>query len=185
MNPIWLIIGVVARLFKSGHVPEQDKNRELMPPDEPGKPVQVELSWDEYKLFAEFYKFFLDFGLKANVFFYAITGAILTILYNSNSAQTGAGNNIGGRLPPPVLKVLLVTPFFISIVLAGAFIIGGILWLMIVRQVNKGLRERRVKFRVKPYLHYLTILLLLFGGLFMFVSYCLYNIMSWHGMTIY
>jgi hypothetical protein len=185
MNPIWLIVGIVARLFKPSDVPEQDMKRELNSKNELSKPVHVELTWDEYKLFAEFYKFFLDFGLKANVFFYGITGAILTILYNPNSSQSGASNNMGGRLPPPVLKVLLMTPFFISIVLAGAFIIGGFLWLMIARQVNKGLRERKVKYRVKPYLHYLTVLLLLFGAIFIFVAYCLYSIMSWHGMTIY
>jgi hypothetical protein len=184
MNPIWLIIGIIAWLFKSRHAPKQDMNRELASKSEVSNPANIELTWDEYNLFAGFYKFFLDFGLKANVFFYGITGAILTILYNPSNSQSGSSQNIGERLPPPVLKILLVTPFFISIILASAFIIGAFLWWMIARQLNKGLREREVKYRVRPYLHYLTGLLLLFGGLFVFVTCCLYQIMRWHGITV-
>lgn len=82
MNAIWLILVIIVWLLK----PEQATHCKLTPKGMENKSVNTNLTWEEYKLFAEFYKFFLDFALKANVFFYAITGAILTILYNPSTS---------------------------------------------------------------------------------------------------
>jgi hypothetical protein len=181
MYALWLILGTLAWLLK----PEQSMRRKLLPKDVEDKPSDPERAWEEYKLYAEFYKFFLDFGLKANVFFYGITGAILTVLYNRGGSQTEAGYVVGSGLPPPVLKIVLMTPFFIGVVLAAAFIIGAVLWFLLVRQINNRVKTGELSRKITPYLNFLTALLLLFGGIFGFVSICLYQIMGWHRIVIW
>lgn len=181
MKALWLLLGMLAWLLK----PDQSIRRKVLPTDAEDKSSNPELAWEEYKLYAEFYKFFLDFGLKANVFFYGITGAILTILYNPSSSQAEASYSIGPRLPPPVLKIILMTPFIIGIVLAGAFIVGAVLWFLLVRQINKSIKAGGLSRKITPYLNYLTVLLILFGGIFGFVSVYLYQIMRWHRIVIW
>jgi hypothetical protein len=156
-------------------------NHDLKTNDQLSQSTKVKLTWKEYQLFAGFYKFFLDFGLKANVFFYGITGAILTILYNRNSPPSGGSQNLND-VPTSVKTILLVTPFLIGIVLAMAFIVGAVLWRKIVNQVYEGLRERDEKLKVTPYLNYLTWLLISFGVIFVFVSCCLCYIMWQNGI---
>jgi hypothetical protein len=175
MKVVWLLLlGVLAWLLK----PEQGTSRKLVPKDDDGKPTNSKLSWEEYKLYAEFYKFCLDFGLKANVFFYGITGAILTLLYNPSSSQAGTSYSIGAHLPPLVLLVLLMTPFLIGIILGGAFIAGACLWGSLVVQINRRLKPKELNTRVTVYFHFLTVLLLLFGFIFFCVSAFLFCIMK-------
>ncbi|MCA1626244.1 MAG: hypothetical protein LC778_21115 [Acidobacteria bacterium] len=174
MNVVWLLLGMLVWLLK----PEQGMSRKLVPKDDDGKPTNSKLSWEEYKLYAEFYKFCLDFGLKANVFFYGITGAILTLLYNPSSSQAETSRSIGAQLPPLVLLALLMTPFIIGIILAGAFIAGAFLWFLLVQQINRRLKPKELNIGVTPYLNFLTVLLFLFGCIFGFVSMFLYCIMK-------
>ena len=178
MNTVWLILSVLAWLLK----PEPSERRALSTNDSESNSSNPQLAWEEYKLYAEFYKFFMDFGLKANVFFYGITGAILTILYNQTGSQDGAGS-VGSRLPPPVLKVLLMTPFIIGIVLGGAFIVGAVQWLLLVRQIKKNVMAGELKRKITPYFNFLTVLLMLFGGIFGFVSFYLYQVMRWYHLV--
>lgn len=135
------------------------------------------LTFDEYKLYSGFYKFFLDFALKANVFFYGITGGILAILYNRSGAAGTAGAH---PLPPPVSLILLITPFVISLVLGGAFIVGARFWHGIAEEVHVGLEDMEEKLKVNPRLHYLTVLLAIFGGIFAGVSCGLGYLIWWH-----
>ena len=41
-------------------------------------PSEPELSWRKYSLIAELYKFYLSLIVKANIFYYAVTGAIVS-----------------------------------------------------------------------------------------------------------
>lgn len=43
-------------------------------------PTDRELLWRQYNLWLDLYKFHLDLVLKANAFFYLITGGILTFI---------------------------------------------------------------------------------------------------------
>ena len=72
--------------------------------------------WDEYKLHIDLYKFYMDMALKANLFFYAIAGTILTVIYNPTRLQQGSG------VPTPLpslsaLRIFLGIPFLMSILL--------------------------------------------------------------------
>jgi hypothetical protein len=154
----------------------ESMSQELKNNNQINQPAKVAISWGEYELYAKFYKFFLDFGLKANVFFYGITGAILAILYNRSSSSPGGAQSIKD-VPTSVRTVLLVTPFLIGVVLAVAFMVGAYLWVKIASQVYEGLKERDEKFKVSPRLNYLTFLLISFGFIFIFVSCCLCYIM--------
>lgn len=124
--------------------------------------------WEEYKLYAGFFQFFLDFGLKANVFFYGITGVILTILYNSGSPR--AELSIRERLGTEVVVLLLGTPFIIGVALAVAFISGAYLWAKIANQMYDAQAEQKIELMMPPRLHYLTVMLTVFGTIFLLVS---------------
>ncbi|HEY0172096.1 MAG TPA: hypothetical protein VGB98_13820 [Pyrinomonadaceae bacterium] len=132
-------------------------------------------AWDEFKLYGGFFQFFLDFGLKANVFFYGITGGILTIIYNSSGPQ--AGQSIRERLGLPVAALLIGTPLAIGTILGLAFIAGAYLWWRIVRDIKRARENGEIDLRVRPYLNYLTWMLVLFGIIFLCVSYGLGVIM--------
>ena len=43
---------------------------------------QNELLWNQYTKLIDLYKFYLDITLKANIFYYAITGGILTFIFS-------------------------------------------------------------------------------------------------------
>ena len=131
--------------------------------------------WEEFKLYGGFFQFFLDFGLKANVFFYGITGVIITILYNSNAP--GADKGIKERLGTHVAGLLIGTPLVIGVMLGLSFLAGAFLWWRIVRDVTRARKSGEISLTVRPYLNYLTWMLALFGGVFLLVSYGLYGIM--------
>ena len=59
------------------------------------------LLWKQYGVFVDLFKFYLDTALKANIWFYSITGAILTY-YFKNAAD-------------PLLKYSLVLPMVLGL----------------------------------------------------------------------
>ncbi|MFH7029935.1 MAG: hypothetical protein ACHBN1_32370 [Heteroscytonema crispum UTEX LB 1556] len=46
-----------------------------------------EFLWKQYYLWIELYKFYLDTAFKANAFFYAVTGGILTFYFSNPNKQ--------------------------------------------------------------------------------------------------
>jgi hypothetical protein len=67
--------------------------------------------WKQYNVHVDLYKFYLDIGLKANAFFYAITGGILSF-YLAHSKE-------------PLMKFALILPVAMSLVLAALFFYGA------------------------------------------------------------
>ena len=78
-----------------------------------------ELLWRQYNLHVDLYKFYLDIALKVNVFFYVITGGILTF-YFANSNER-------------LIRYSLLLPIILSIGFGGVFIYGSIL-MSVVRE---------------------------------------------------
>lgn len=70
-----------------------------------------ELLWRQYELHIDLYKFYLDIALKANVFFYVITGGILTFYFAHSSER--------------LIKYSLLLPIVLSMALGGVFIHGS------------------------------------------------------------
>lgn len=74
--------------------------------------MDPKLLWDEYKLQVETYRFYLDLVIKINLFFYAITGGILSFYF--------AGVN------KEQVQLALVLPLVMSVLLFAFFLFGGI-----------------------------------------------------------
>ncbi len=69
------------------------------------------IQWENYKLHVDLYRSYLDLALKLNLFYYAITGAILSFYF---SHQTD-----------PLIRYSLILPLVMSIAFAGFFAYGA------------------------------------------------------------
>ena len=67
---------------------------------------------EEYKLQIETYRFYLDLVVKMNLFFYAVTGGILSFYFSSENKSS--------------LELALVLPLVMSALLFAFFLFGGI-----------------------------------------------------------
>jgi hypothetical protein len=111
--------------------------------------------WEEYKLHIELYKFYLDIGLKANLFFYLITGTIL-----------------GFYLTHPEVKYKkfsLLLPILISLALGGMFIHAAMLWMRVSRSIRRIRGELNIK--KAPDINIMTVLLAVFGFITLTVGF--------------
>lgn len=68
-------------------------------------------SWDQFKIFVDIFKGYLDTALTANIWFYAITGAIYTHYF-------------ANRKEKPYVKYSLYFPLILSLMLAIISIFG-------------------------------------------------------------
>lgn len=71
-----------------------------------------ELLWRQYQLNVDLYKGYLELVIKMNVFYYAVTGAILSFYFSNQNDLT---------------KLSLVLPLLMSVALGTFFVIGA--WL--------------------------------------------------------
>ena len=111
-------------------------------------------TWKEYELHIELYKYYLDLGLKANLFFYFITGGILGIYLQSPASR--------------LMKFSLLLPILISLAFGGVFIHGAILWM----RVSDVIREirRELKLKKAPDINLMSLLLMVFGTIFLVIG---------------
>ena len=113
-----------------------------------------ELLWKQYQLNVDLYRGYLELTIKINVFYYAITGAILSYYFAHQSM--------------PLVKWSLVLPLIMSIALGVFFVIGA--WLVRVP------REETFKIRdalgllAAPEIGVLIILLSIFAILMFLVA---------------
>lgn len=113
-----------------------------------------EAMWKEYELHIELYKYYLDLGLKANLFFYFITGGILGIYLNNPASR--------------LMKFSLLLPILISLAFGGVFIHGAFLWMrvsVVIREIR-----RELKLKKAPDINILSVLLLVFGTIFLVIG---------------
>src|SRR6185436_12214741 len=86
-----------------------------------------EMLWRQYNLQIELYKYYLDLSIKANSFFYFITGSILAF-YFANSTL-------------PLIKYSLLLPMIMSVAFGGIFFYGSFL-IGVVRSEIFTLRDK-------------------------------------------
>jgi hypothetical protein len=108
----------------------------------------------QYDIAVELFKFYLDLIIKLNVFYYAVTGGILSF-YFSNLDVEG-------------IKYSLLLPFAMSISFALFFTYGACL-MKPLREEVFAVRDA-LNLRVSPDLHVLTVLLIIFTILFLLVA---------------
>ncbi len=114
----------------------------------------TDLLWKQYSLHIELYKFYLEIVIKLNLFYYAITGPMLSFYFSRSNES--------------LLKYSLILPVAMSIAL-GIFFIYGIRRLKVVRQDVFNLRDQ-LSLSVAPDLNVLSYLLLIFSILFFLVA---------------
>jgi uncharacterized protein with PQ loop repeat len=144
------------------------------------------LSWDEYKHHMDMHKFYIELGLKANVFFFAIVGAILSVLYHTVTLKDGNIQSAITTLPRPVVALFLKIPFFISLIFAVTFLIGAGWWRKGAMDINKKVssKETDVPILVPQKIQLLTGLLIVFALIFFIIAKYLLDIMKANNVSI-
>lgn len=112
-----------------------------------------ELLWRQYQLNIELYKGYLDLAVKINVFYYAITGAILSFYFTNQNDLT---------------KFSLVLPLVMSVALGVFFVIGAVL-ARVPRQETFKIRDA-LSLKAAPEIGVLILLLFIFAVLLFVVA---------------
>lgn len=156
---LFIGVGLFANLLISyAHLIESRLNKLRDARERPEKDLdkeEWEAAWKEYELHIELYKYYLDMGLKANLFFYFITGGILGI-YLQNPARR-------------MMKFSLLLPVLVSLAFGGVFIHGAFLWMRI-SDVIKEIR-RELKLKRAPDINLMSLLLIVFGTIFLIIGF--------------
>lgn len=116
-----------------------------------------ELLWKQYQLNVDLYKHYLDLVVKFNLFYYAVTGAILSFYFSKPEI--------------PMLKYSLLFPILLSVGFGGFFFYGARL-VGVVRRELFQIRDI-LGFYAAPEFKVLSVLLQLSACLFFFVAICL------------
>jgi hypothetical protein len=127
----------------------------------PGEP-DLEFVWRQYSLWIDLYKFHTELLLKANAFFYLITGGILTFYF----AHPG----------PPMLKLSLVLPIIIALTFGATAIYGAQLAGIKRREVLR--LGRSMHFDTPPDVNGLRVLLWISAGIWLVVALSLTLLMT-------
>ena len=113
-----------------------------------------ELLWRQYNQAVELYKYYVDIVIKVNVFFYAVTGAILSFVV--------------ANLKEPTYKLAVLLPFAMSVGFAIVSIYGACLVPALRREIY-ACRDA-LKLKTGPEVHVLTVLLIMFAAIFLAVA---------------
>jgi hypothetical protein len=117
-------------------------------------PKPDDLLWKQYCLHVDLYKFYLEIAVKVNVFYYAITGGILSFYFGNPQEQ--------------LAKYALVLPAIMSAALGILFLVGSALLLLTRREVFS-IRDK-LGLETAPELGVLSLFLATFGVIFIGVS---------------
>src|ERR1022692_4462331 len=101
----------------------------------------TEILWRQYNLYVDLYKFYMEVVLKLNIFFYAITGGILTFYL----AHPGIA----------LIRYALLLPALMSLAFSGVFFYGA----RLLRPVRHDLFRIRdaLKLETAPDIHILMV----------------------------
>jgi hypothetical protein len=112
-----------------------------------------EATWKEYELHIDLYRYYLDIGLKANLFFFFIAGGVLGIYLQK---------------PSGIMKFSLLLPILLSFAFGGVFLHATFLWM----RVSEVIREirRELKLKKAPDINLMSLLLFVFGIVFFVIG---------------
>lgn len=113
-----------------------------------------ELLWKQYQLNVDLYRSYLELVLKVNLFYYAITGAIVSFYFAHAS--------------DPLVRFALVLPLVMSAAFSGFFIFGAILSRHTRTEIFK-IRDA-LGFHTAPEVQVLIVFLWIFAVIFAFVA---------------
>ena len=116
-----------------------------------------EILWRQYQQNVDLYKFYMDLVIKFNIFYYAVTGGIISF-YFANSTI-------------PNIKYSLLLPILMSICFAGFFIYGAIIMKYLRSEVFE-IRDK-LNLSVAPDVGVLSVLLCIFSAIYIIISFSL------------
>lgn len=116
-------------------------------------PTRAELM-RQYEISVDLYKHYLKLTIELNVFYYAITGALVSYYFAHQSES--------------LMRWTLALPLLMSILFAGLFIYGGVQQDFLHQEVFR-IRDA-LGFRVAPELLVLSIFLYIFAALMLTVA---------------
>lgn len=126
--------------------------------------------WKQYATYVDLFKFYLDTALKANLWFYSITGAILTYYFAVKNARPDSPNVLNAAASP--LEHTLVLPMVLGVGLGIIFLVGSTQ----ANDMRNKLRYIRDELKLPgmPHVQVLIYFLALSGFLHLAVSICIY-----------
>ncbi len=113
-----------------------------------------ELLWKQYSQNVDLYRFYMELVVKLNVFYYAVTGAILSYYFSHTTMES--------------IHLSLVLPLVMSVAFAGFFIYGALLTSVLRADVFE-IRDA-LQLRAAPDLGVLSVLLYIFAVVFLIVA---------------
>lgn len=114
-----------------------------------------ELLWRQYQQNIDLYRFYMDLTVKFNVFFYAVTGAIVS--YSLAQHDSNA-----------LIKYALALPLVMSLCFAAFFVYGGVL-MRILKKETFAIRDA-LRLQAAPDVGVLSVLLYLFAFIFLMIA---------------
>jgi len=117
----------------------------------------TEILWKQYSQSIDLFKFYMELTVKFNVFYYAVTGAILSFYFANQSIED--------------IKYALILPIIMSIGFAGFFIYGAFLMKYLQAEVFR-IRDT-LGLQVAPDVGVLSVLLYIFSAVFLLVAFAL------------
>lgn len=119
--------------------------------------VDKDSLWKQYQLHVDLYKHYLELALKFNMFYYAVTGAILSFYFSKSDVS--------------LIKYSLLFPIVMSVGF-GLFFFYGASLVEVVRRDIFAIRDALGLYSA-PEVRILAVLLRLSAILFSFVAVCL------------
>lgn len=116
-----------------------------------------ELLWRQYQLHIDLYRSYLELLLKFNLFYYAVTGAILSYYF--------------AHQKEPLIKYSLLLPIAMSVAFTVFFVYSAIKSRHMRDEVNS-IRDR-LGFKVAPEIRVLIFVLWIFAVLLTIIGSCL------------
>lgn len=127
--------------------------------------MNPDILWKQYAQTVELYKFYMDLVVKLNVFYYAVTGGILSFYFGNPGIEN--------------IKFSLILPIVMSLAFAGFFIYGGYLMKALRTDVFE-IRDA-LSLKVAPDVGVLANLLYIFAVVFIIVAFgCIYLVTKCH-----
>ncbi len=121
---------------------------------------------EQYARHMDDYRFYLDFGLKANGVFYAVLGTTLSLYFSNNP-----------NLDKGLVIFFLLVPIIVSMVLGGVCLVGAYLWGRVSK--NFYTIAEVIEIVIVHQVGILTWLLCIFGGLFLGIGIALICLMRY------
>ncbi len=127
--------------------------------------MNLDILWKQYAQTVELYKFYMELTVKFNVFYYAVTGGILSFYFANPKVEN--------------IQHALILPIIMSFSFAVFFIYGGYL----MKPLRKDVFEIRdaLGLKVAPDVGVLSHLLYIFAFVFIVIALgCIYLVAKCH-----